>query len=355
MSPRTPGCWTAATAGCCARCCSARAAATPSGCTTPRWRRCTGWARTGRPAARWPRCWPGTATPGAGGRASTFPGRVGVAAGMDKNGAGPAGLGRARLRLRRAGHRDRRGQPGNARPRLFRLPEHRAMVNRMGFNNAGAAALAARLAAAGVVRGNRAVGIPLGISLGKTKTTPLAEATADYLASFRLLAPATPTTSPSTSPAPTPPGCARCRTPARCASWSGTLVAEARRRDPDAPVPVFVKLAPDLSDDALEELLAVCTDAGAAGLVATNTTLARDGVGRADRHAGRGGRALRRPAGRAGPGGRRLPHRPHRPAGDRRRRHPHRRRRPGDARRRARSCCRSTPATSTAVRRWSPS
>src|SRR3712207_978999 len=80
-------------------------------------------------------------------------------------------------------------QPGNTRPRLFRLPHSRALVNRMGFNNAGAAALADRLAAAGVVRGNRALGIPVGVSIGKTKTTPLTEAAEDYLTSLRLLAP----------------------------------------------------------------------------------------------------------------------------------------------------------------------
>ena len=80
-------------------------------------------------------------------------------------------------------------QPGNDRPRLFRLPGSRAIVNRMGFNNAGAGALAERLAAAGVRRGNGAVGMPVGISIGKTKITPLDEAAEDYLSSLRLLAP----------------------------------------------------------------------------------------------------------------------------------------------------------------------
>ena len=80
-------------------------------------------------------------------------------------------------------------QPGNDRPRLFRLPQSRALVNRMGFNNRGAAALAVRLRVAGVARGNRRVGIPVGVSIGKTKVTPLAEATRDYLTSLRLLAP----------------------------------------------------------------------------------------------------------------------------------------------------------------------
>ena len=106
-----------------------------------------------------------------------FPGLVGLAAGMDKNGIavrtwGALGFGHVEL-----GTVTAYAQPGNDAPRLFRLPQSRALVNRMGFNNHGAAALAVRLRAAGVARGHRAVGIPVGVSIGKTKTTPLAEAT----------------------------------------------------------------------------------------------------------------------------------------------------------------------------------
>ena len=114
-----------------------------------------------------------------------FPGLVGLAAGMDKNGVGyrpgaALGFGHAEL-----GTVTAQPQPGNERPRLFRLPESRALINRMGFNNARRRGLADRLAAAGVGRGNRAAGIPLGISIGKTKIIPLAEAAEDYLASLR--------------------------------------------------------------------------------------------------------------------------------------------------------------------------
>ncbi len=207
-----------------------------------------------------------------------FPGRVGVAAGLDKNGVGLKAWGALGFGFAELGTVTAQAQPGNDRPRLFRLPEHEAIVNRMGFNNAGAPALAARLAAAGVVRGNGAVGIPLGISLGKTKTTPLAEATGDYLGSFRLLAGYADYVAVNVS-SPNTPGLRSLQDADALGDLTRTLVAEASRLAGEAlPVPVFVKLAPDLSEDALEELLAVCTASGVSGLVATNTTLGRAGV-----------------------------------------------------------------------------
>ena len=209
-----------------------------------------------------------------------FPGRVGVAAGLDKNGLGVKAWGSLGFGFAELGTVTAQGQPGNASPRLFRLPERGAIVNRMGFNNAGAAALAARLAAAGVVRGNGAVGIPLGVSLGKTKTTPLAEATADYLASFRLLAGYADYVAVNVS-SPNTPGLRMLQDAVALRELTSTLMAEAERLAGESvPVPVFVKLAPDLGEDALEELLEVCTATGVAGLIATNTTLARDGVER---------------------------------------------------------------------------
>ena len=216
-----------------------------------------------------------------------FLGRVGVAAGLDKNGLALGAWSALGFGFAELGTVTSQAQPGNDQPRLFRLPEHQAIVNRMGFNNLGAAALASRLAAAGVVRGNRAVGVPLGISLGKSKVTPLAEATGDYLASFRLLAGYADYVAVNVS-SPNTPGLRSLQDADALRELVATLVAEAARRDPGRPVPVLVKLAPDLSDDALEQLLSVCTEAGAAGLIATNTTLARDGVA-GHRHAGEAG------------------------------------------------------------------
>ncbi len=203
-----------------------------------------------------------------------FPGLVGLAAGMDKNGVAVgswAALGFSHAEL---GTVTAQPQPGNDRPRLVRLQGSTGLVNRMGFNNAGAAALASRLAAAGVRRGNGAVGMPLGISIGKTKTTPLAAATEDYLTSLRLLAPYADYLAVNVS-SPNTPGLRSLQDAGALAELLTTLVEAAEG------VPIFVKIAPDLTPGALDELVGVAEDHGASGLVATNTTLSRDGV-RAD-------------------------------------------------------------------------
>ena len=227
-----------------------------------------------------------------------FPGLVGVAAGLDKNGRGvkawsALGFGHAELGTVTAA-----AQPGNTQPRLFRLRDSRAIINRMGFNNAGAAALADRLERAGVRRGNGVVGMPVGVSIGKTKTTPLAEATEDYLTSFRLLAPYADYLAVNVS-SPNTPGLRSLQYRASLHELVVELVAEARllAGPGRVPVPIFVKIAPDLSEAALDEVLDVCTDSGVRGLVATNTTLARDGVspadvGRADQPGGLSGAPL---------------------------------------------------------------
>ena len=207
-----------------------------------------------------------------------FPGLVGLAAGMDKDGVALrawATLGFGHVEL---GTVTAHAQPGNDRPRVFRLPQSRALINRMGFNNAGAAALADRLAAAGVVRGNRALGIPVGVSIGKTKATPLAAAAEDYLTSLRLLAPYADYLAVNVS-SPNTPGLRSLQDADTLAELVGALVAEARRIAAHGPgLPILVKLAPDLTEDALEQALEVSEAAGAAGLVATNTTLAREMV-----------------------------------------------------------------------------
>ena len=207
-----------------------------------------------------------------------FPGIVGLAAGMDKDGVGIktwASLGFGYIEL---GTVTAQTQPGNDRPRLFRLPESRAIINRMGFNNLGASALAERLAAAGVSRGNLAVGIPIGISIGKTKTVPLAEAAQDYLTSLRTVARYADYLAINVS-SPNTPGLRSLQDPRTLAELISTLVNEAwRLADGGPPVPIFVKMAPDLTEAALEEVVGVCTEAGAEGLIATNTTLGRDGI-----------------------------------------------------------------------------
>jgi dihydroorotate dehydrogenase len=209
-----------------------------------------------------------------------FPNPVGLAAGFDKDAevfAQMLGFGFGFVEI---GTLTPRPQAGNPRPRLFRLVEDQAVINRMGFNNAGAGALAARLDAAGVRRGSPDPGVPVGVSLGKTRTTPLAEAAEDYLASFAAVAPHADYVAVNVS-SPNTPGLRTLQEAGVLRDLVAGLVAAARDRDA-VPVPVLVKVAPDLSFDALEDVLDVCTSAGAAGLVATNTTLARDGLAAGD-------------------------------------------------------------------------
>jgi dihydroorotate dehydrogenase len=204
-----------------------------------------------------------------------FPNPVGLAAGMDKNGvalgAWPAlGFGFAEL-----GTVTWHPQPGNPRPRLFRFPESAAIVNRMGFNNLGARALAERLAAFGPAP------VPVGISLGKSKVTPVSGAVDDYVRSLRVLHPYADYIAVNVS-SPNTPGLRSLQDRAALDDLLGALAAER------TGVPLLVKVAPDLTDGALGEVLAVCASRGIAGVIATNTTLARDGLVGADAARGTG-------------------------------------------------------------------
>ncbi len=209
-----------------------------------------------------------------------FGSRVGLAAGLDKDATAVlawAGLGFGFVEL---GTVTGRAQPGNDRPRMFRLRESKALINRMGFNNPGAAAVAATLAARNVYRGNLAAGIPIGISIGKTKLVELEDAVEDYLTSLRLLAPHADYVAVNVS-SPNTPGLRSLQDAGALGELLAALVAEAAtvpELREGGPVPIFVKVAPDLTDGQLDEVLATCESSGAAGLIATNTTLARDGL-----------------------------------------------------------------------------
>ena len=196
-----------------------------------------------------------------------FPNRVGLAAGMDKDGVALRAWPALGFGFVEVGTVTARAQPGNSRPRLFRLPDSEAVINRMGFNNAGAAALAARLEALGPLE------VPLGVSLGKSKTTPLEEAVDDYLASYTLLRPFADYIAVNVS-SPNTPGLRTLQDKAHLAALLGALVGK---------TPVLVKIAPDLTEAAIAEVLDVCLAYGAAGIIATNTTLRRDGLAPADR------------------------------------------------------------------------
>ncbi|MEV6301749.1 quinone-dependent dihydroorotate dehydrogenase [Actinoplanes sp. NPDC051861] len=197
-----------------------------------------------------------------------FPNRVGLAAGMDKNGVALPAWPALGFGFVEVGTVTAKPQPGNDRPRLFRLRDSEAIINRMGFNNEGAAALAERLAALGPLP------VPLGVSLGKSKVTPLEDAVDDYLTSYRLLHPYADYIAVNVS-SPNTPGL---RTLQDRDSIAALLKALS------GPVPVLVKIAPDLTEPAIADLLEVCLEHGAAGLIATNTTLARDGLAESDQH-----------------------------------------------------------------------
>ena len=189
-----------------------------------------------------------------------FPNRVGLAAGMDKDGralrAWP-GLGFGFVEV---GTVTAHPQPGNDRPRLFRLRESEAIINRMGFNNRGAAVLADRL------RETKRT-IPLGISLGKSKITPIEDAVGDYVTSLKLLDGLGDYFAINVSSPNTP----NLRT-LQDADQLGTLLAALRS---ETATPILVKIAPDLTDDAIAQLIEVALAHNVNGLIATNTTLSR--------------------------------------------------------------------------------
>lgn len=205
-----------------------------------------------------------------------FPNAVGLAAGFDKNGhAWPAAaaLGFGHVEI---GTVTLHAQPGNPRPRAFRYPAEQAVINRMGFNNDGAAALAARLAQqAGPGRRS----IPLGINLGKSKVTSLDRATEDYLGSFRLLADHADYVAINVS-SPNTPGLRELQDAAWLKPLLAALVGEnmARTAAGKARRPLLLKIAPDLSFPQIDAALQVIADLGLDGIIATNTTLARPGA-----------------------------------------------------------------------------
>jgi dihydroorotate dehydrogenase len=203
-----------------------------------------------------------------------FPNPVGLAAGMDKDAAAVPAWAALGFGFVEVGTVTRLAQPGNPRPRLFQLPRSHAVINRMGFNNAGAEALAARLDAL------PRLDAPLGVSIGKSKATPASEALEDYLFSLRALYPHADYFAINVS-SPNTPGLRALQDRGPLNDLIAGLQqasAELAGRLGRPRAPLLVKVAPDLTEDALAELIEVCSDHGVAGVIATNTTLARDGL-----------------------------------------------------------------------------
>lgn len=211
----------------------------------------------------------------------TFPNRLGLAAGYDKDALAVRGLAALGFGHIEIGTVTPRPQPGNPAPRLFRLVEDKALINRLGFPSLGAERVARRLRALRF----RSPGAILGVNLGKNRETPLEEALQDYLTLVHIFAPLADYLVVNVS-SPNTLGLRDLQAAPRLEALLRGL-QEARREHSPAP-PLLVKLAPDLSEAELEESLAVILEQGVDGLILTNTTLERPAL--RSRHAGeRGG------------------------------------------------------------------
>jgi dihydroorotate dehydrogenase len=203
-----------------------------------------------------------------------FPNPLGLAAGFDKNGALPHVWAALGFGFAEIGTVTAHAQPGNPPPRLFRLSDADALINRLGFNNDGAEAVARALRSRLALQ---PLAIPLGINLGKSRTTPLEDAVADYRASLGALFDCAGYVVVNVS-SPNTPGLRDLQAEALLAPLLNALQDENRRLARErgvSPRPLLVKLAPDLGDDALGAIVAVASGCAVDGLVATNTTLDR--------------------------------------------------------------------------------
>jgi dihydroorotate dehydrogenase len=200
-----------------------------------------------------------------------FRNRLGIAAGFDKNGELVPMLAALGFGFVEIGTVTPRAQPGNPKPRMFRIPESAALINRMGFNNDGAEAVAARLR-------SLETSLPLLVNIGKNKDVPLERAGDDYQAAYRELAPHADAVVINVS-SPNTPGLRDLQRPEQIAQ----VIAAVRSAGPAKPL--LVKIAPDLDPVQLRELVAVCRER-ADGLIATNTTISREGLARDPHEAG---------------------------------------------------------------------
>jgi dihydroorotate dehydrogenase len=207
-----------------------------------------------------------------------FPGPLGLAAGFDKNGEAPAAFAAFGFGFVEIGTVTAEPQPGNPLPRLFRLPADRAIVNRMGFNSQGSARVARRLrrlrrrnGPAG--RGRRVI---IGVNIGKTKTVPESAAVADYVTSTERLAGYADYLVVNVS-SPNTPGLRDLQAVTRLRPLL-RAVREAADRAAPRRVPLLVKIAPDLAEDDIDAVADLAVELGLDGIIATNTTIARDGL-----------------------------------------------------------------------------
>ena len=186
-----------------------------------------------------------------------------MAAGFDKDGTGLNTWGALGFGYAEVGTVTARAQPGNPRPRMFRLADDRALLNRLGFNNHGAGELALRLT-------RHSSDVPIGVNIGKTKVTPPEDAVADYAESARLVGPLAAFLVVNVS-SPNTPGLRDLQAVESLRPILAAVKAQTQ-------TPVLVKIAPDLSDDDVDSIADLAVELGLAGIVATNTTVSREGL-----------------------------------------------------------------------------
>jgi dihydroorotate dehydrogenase len=200
-----------------------------------------------------------------------FPNPIGLAAGLDKNGVAIPAWAALGFGFIEIGTVTAKAQPGNPKPRIFRLPEQQALINRLGFNNDGADAVAERLRR--LHRSGRWPVVPVGINIGKSRTTPLEQAKDDYLYSFRLLRDFADYVALNVS-SPNTPGLRELQEPQRLSE----LLQAIGREPTSATKPILVKISPELSPIELKAIVAACEENAVAGIIATNTTLDHSSV-----------------------------------------------------------------------------
>jgi dihydroorotate dehydrogenase len=196
-----------------------------------------------------------------------FPGPVGLAAGFDKTARAYRELAALGFAFVEVGTVTARPQPGNPKPRVFRLPEDRALVNRLGFNNDGARAVAGRLA--------QKRDVVVGVNIGKSKAATGAEILADYVESTEQLGPLADYLVVNVS-SPNTPGLRDLQAVHALRPLLRAVRAALTRVAPERHVPLLVKIAPDLSDDDIDAVADLAIEVGLDGIIATNTTLGRD-------------------------------------------------------------------------------
>lgn len=240
-----------------------------------------------------------------------FPNRVGLAAGLDKNGRCIDGFGEMGFGFIEVGTVTPKAQPGNPKPRMFRLPQARALINRLGFNNEGLDAFLDNVRRS---RSFRARGGILGLNIGKNAVTPIERAVDDYQVGLEGVYPHADYVTVNISS----PNTSNLRSLQGDAALDALLGPLAQRREALASqhgrrVPVFLKIAPDLEDDQVELIAATLRRHGLDGVIATNTTVRRDTVGHLPHGQETGGlsgapvfeasnRVIRRLRGALGPG-----------------------------------------------------